>query len=390
MIRIGTRAVQIARDAAALGPGGESAHNPPLFQTTNFDYPDAAAADRASEGGGFLYSRHANPTTQALGDAIAALEGAEAGRVFASGMAAVAAAVFAHGGGGEVLASEGLYGGSIELLRELGPRHGIETRFVPGWDVDAVRAAIGPRTRAVLVETLSNPLLRVANVPALGALARERGLALIVDATFTTPCLSRPLEQGATVVVHSLSKYIGGHGDLMGGVTAGSAAALAKIEPYSRLLGGVMDPFAAWLCLRGVRTLPLRMERQCASAARLAEVLAALPQVKRVFFPGRADHPDHAVCRDTLAAPGAMISFDLGDGAAARRAYDRVRVIGRAASLGEVASLLTHPVSFSHKGVPAEQRRRLGIGDGLLRLSVGIEDVADLEEDLRHALDPSA
>ncbi|HEY2901808.1 MAG TPA: aminotransferase class I/II-fold pyridoxal phosphate-dependent enzyme [Polyangia bacterium] len=387
---IGTQAVQIAREAAVLGPAGESAHNPPLYQTTNYAYPDAAAADTAAGGGGFLYSRQGNPTTQALAGAIAALEGAEAGLVFASGMAAIASTVFALAGDGEVLASDGLYGGSIELLRDLGPRHGVSTRFVPAWDLGAVRAAIGPRTRALLVETLSNPLLRVADIPALGALARERGIALIVDATFTSPCLSQPLGQGATVVVHSVSKYIGGHGDLIGGAAAGSAAIIGQIEPYSRLLGGVMDPFAAWLCLRGVRTLPLRMERHCQNATRLADVLASLPAVRRVHFPGRGDHPDRAIATRTLAAPGAMVSFDLGDGVAARRAYDRVRIIGRAASLGEVASLLTHPASFSHKAIPRPQREAMGIGEGLLRLSVGIEDVADLEADLRQALDPAA
>jgi methionine-gamma-lyase len=386
--------VQIAREGAVLGPAGESAHNPPLYQTTNFAYPDAAAADAAAAGGGFLYTRQGNPTTQALANAIAALEGAEAGLVFASGMAAIASTVFAlarnRDGDGEVLASDGLYGGSIELLRDLGPRHGVNTRFVPAWDLPAVRAAIGPRTRALLVETLSNPLLRVADIPALGALARERGIALIVDATFTSPCLSQPLGQGATVVVHSVSKYIGGHGDLIGGAAAGSAAIIGHIEPYSRLLGSVMDPFAAWLCLRGLRTLPLRMERHCQNAARLADVLASLPAVRRVHFPGRDDHPDRAIATRTLAAPGAMVSFDLADGAAARRAYDRVRIIGRAASLGEVASLLTHPASFSHKAIPRPQREAMGIGEGLLRLSVGIEDVADLEADLRQALDPAA
>jgi cystathionine beta-lyase/cystathionine gamma-synthase len=385
-VRLGTRAVQIARAGAVLGPAGESAHNPPLYQTTNFVYPDAAAADAAAAGAGFLYSRQGNPTTQALADAIAALEGAEVARVFASGMAAVAAAVFAHAAGGEVLASDGLYGGSIELLRDMGPRHGVTARFVPAWNSAVVRAAIGPSTRALLVETLSNPLLRVADIPALAALARERGIALIVDATFTTPCLSQPLSQGATLVVHSVSKYIGGHGDLIGGAAAGSVAAIGALDPYLRLFGGVMDPFAAWLCLRGVRTLPLRMERHCANAARLAEVLASLPAVRRVHYPGRSDHPDQAVAARTLAAPGAMVSFDLGDGAAARRAYDRVRVIGRAASLGEVASLLTHPASFSHKGIPRPQREAMGIGEGLLRLSVGIEDAADLEADLRQAL----
>lgn len=385
-MKLGTRAVHVGRQNAPLGPDGESAHTAPLYLTSNFTYPDAAAADRAANGHGFLYSRQGNPTTQTLADAVAALEGAEAGLAFASGMAAVAAAVWAYGTGGVVLASEGLYGGSFELLRELGPQHGVEAQFVPAWDLEAVRCAIGPGTRALLVETLSNPLLRVADLPALGALAAERGVALIVDGTFTTPCLSRPLEQGATVVVHSVSKYLGGHGDLIGGVAVGSREVIQQLRRYALLLGGVMDPFTAWLCLRGLRTLPLRMERHCENAARLAQALSAMPGVRRVHYPGRADHPDHALAGKVLAAPGGMISFELADGAAARRFYDRLTIVSRAASLGEVASLITHPASFSHKGVPAPERQRLGIVDGLLRLSVGIEDVGDLEGDLLQAL----
>ncbi|HET6281437.1 MAG TPA: aminotransferase class I/II-fold pyridoxal phosphate-dependent enzyme [Polyangia bacterium] len=385
-MKLGTRAVHVARENAALGAEGESAHTAPLYLTSNFSYPSATSADRAAEGLGYLYSRHGNPTTAALARAVAGLEGAEAGMTFASGMAAISSAVLALGAGGVVLASEGLYGGSIQLLRDIGPQHGLQTRFVPAWDVDAVRRAIGSETRVLLVETMSNPLLRVADVRALGGLAKQHGIALIVDGTFTTPCLSLPLSEGASIVVHSVSKYIGGHGDLVGGVAVGSSEVMARLEPYARLLGGVMDPFSAWLCLRGIRTLPLRMERQCANAARLADVLATLPEVLRIHYPGRADHADHAVARAALSAPGAMISFELADGDAARRCYDRVAVVSRAASLGEVTSLLTHPVSFSHRGVPAAERQRLGIVDGLLRLSVGIEDVEDLEADLRQAL----
>jgi cystathionine beta-lyase/cystathionine gamma-synthase len=383
---LATLAVHTARESAGLGPSGERSHIPPLYQTSNFLYPDADAADQAAAGAAFLYSRHGNPTCRALERAIAEMEGGEGGLTFASGMAAMAASVFALAEGGEVVASEGLYGGSIQLLSEVGPRHGVVTRFVPAWDLEAVRGAIGAQTRALLVETVSNPLLRVADLEALGRLARERSLALIVDATFTTPCLARPLERGATVVVHSVSKYIGGHGDIIGGVVAANAATLKRLEAYQVLLGAVMDPFCAWLCLRGLRTLPLRMERQCASAARLAQVLSGLPGVRRVHYPGLPDHPDHAVARAMLAAGGAMVSFELADGQAARRFYDRVKVIARAASLGDVASLLTHPASFSHKGVPPDERRRLGIGEGLLRLSVGIEDLSDLEADLRQAL----
>jgi methionine-gamma-lyase len=317
---------------------------------------------------------------------VADLEGAEAGLSFASGMAAIASVLMSAAEGGEIVASDGIYGGSTELLRDLGPRHGLAVRFVAGWDTEAVRAALTPRTRALLVETMTNPLLRVADLPALGALARERGLRLVVDSTFASPALCRPLEHGASVVIHSVSKYIGGHGDLIGGVAVGSAALIAPVRRYRTLFGGTMDPFAGWLAVRGLRTLPVRIARQCATAARLADALAGMPGVGRVHHPGRPDHPDHERARRILDAPGAMVSFELESGAAARRVYDRVRVVARAASLGEVSSLLTHPASFSHKGLSPEERARLGIADGLLRLSVGLEDAEDLEDDLRQAI----
>jgi cystathionine beta-lyase/cystathionine gamma-synthase len=369
-----------------LGPAGEIAHAPPLFQSSNFEYPDSAAADRAAAGGGYLYSRHGNPTTDGLAVAVADLEGAEAALTFSSGMAALAAAIFANAAGGEVLASEGLYGGSIELLVKLGPRHGIQARFVPTWDLNAVESAIGDGTRALLVESISNPLLRVADVEGLSALARKHDLVLIVDATFSSPALSRPLARGATLVVHSVSKYIGGHGDLIGGIAAGSAATIASLRPYLVLLGGNMDPFGAWLALRGLRTMPLRVERASATAARLAAFLGRHPEVLRVHYPGNPDHPDHELAARVLDAPGAMISFEVRDGLVARRIYDRFQYFVRAASLGEVSSLVTHPASFSHRGVPADERARLGITDGLLRLSIGIEDADDLEADLGRAL----
>jgi cystathionine beta-lyase/cystathionine gamma-synthase len=281
---------------------------------------------------------------------------------------------------------EGIYGGSTELLTALGPAVGVQARFVPAWDLAAVERAIGPGTRALLVETISNPLLRVPNLRALAELARARGIALLVDSTFTTPCLVRPLAHGATLVVHSVTKYLSGHGDVLGGVAVGSAEVIERLHKLQVLLGGVLDPFAAWLALRGLRTLPLRMERQCDSAAKLATALAAMPGVRRVHHPELPSHPDHALARTLLARGGAMVSFELADGAAAGRCYDRLRVISRAASLGEVCSLVSHPASFSHGGLPPAERARLGIADGLLRLSVGIEDVADLEADLAQAL----
>lgn len=369
-----------------LGPSGEQAHAPPIFQTANFVYPDASAADEAARGQAFLYSRHGNPTTDALASAVADLEGAEAGLVFASGMAAVAAAVFAFGADGEVLASEDLYGGSTELLVSLAPRHNLRTRLASLTDAASLKAALRSDTRAVLVETISNPLLRVADLDGLAATAQGHGAALIVDGTFASPVLNRPLEHGATLVLHSVSKYIGGHGDLLGGVVVGSRAAVERLRPYLTLLGGSMDPFCAWLALRGLRTLALRMERSSETAARLAAFLARHPAVRKVHYPGLPDHPDRAVVPRMLAAPGGMVSFEVADGAAARSVYDRFQVIARAASLGEVCSLVTHPASFSHKGVSPEERARLGIGDGLLRLSIGIEDADDLEADLASAL----
>jgi len=384
--RLGTRAVQVARTGPVLGPAGERAPAPPLFQTSNYVYPDADAADRAAVGGAFLYSRQANPTTDALATAVADLEDAEAGLAFSSGMAAIAAGVFAHATGGEVLASEALYGGSIQLLADIGPRHGVRTRFVPTWDAESVARAIGPDTRVLLVETISNPLLRVADLDALSALARERGLVFLVDATFSSPALCRPITHGATLVVHSVSKYIGGHGDLIGGVAVGNRATVDKLRPYLTLLGGNMDPFGAWLALRGLRTLAIRMERSSGTAARLAAFLAHHPAVARVHYPGLPDHPDRAIAARILSAPGAIVSFEVADGAIARRVYDRLALFARAASLGEVSSLVTHPASFSHQGVPAAERARLGIGESLLRLSVGIEDADDLEADLAHAL----
>lgn len=387
---LATRAVHVAREGAPLGPNGERAGTAPLHQTANFVYEDAGGAAQAAAGAAFIYSRHGNPTTDAFARAVADLEGAEAGLAFASGMAAVSTAVLALAcgdGPGEVLASEGIYGGSTELLTDLGPRFGVGARFAPAWDVRAVEAAMSPATKVLLVETLSNPLLRVPDLRALAGLAHSRGATLVVDSTFTSPVLVRPLEHGADVVVHSASKYLSGHGDVIGGVAVGARDGLDPVKRVRTLLGGTMDPFAAWLALRGLRTLPLRIERQCATAARLAATLATLPAVKAVHYPGLPSHPDHVRATATLAAPGAMISLQLADGAAARRFYDRVRVFTRAASLGEVVSLVTHPATFSHGGLPPEERARLGIDEGLLRLSVGIEDAGDLENDLRQALE---
>jgi methionine-gamma-lyase len=380
-----------------LGPAGEAPHGVPIFQGSNFSYPDAAAADAAASGDAFIYARHGNPTGAALEAAMANLEGAERALAFGSGMGALAAALEAAvhrdtDGPGErieLLASDGIYGGSTELVTEIARRCGARTRFVPAWETAVVAAAIGPKTRTLLIETLSNPLLRVPDIARLAQLCRARGVALVVDATATTPLLCRPLQLGANLVVHSLSKYVGGHGDLIGGLVAGDAALMARVHRQRTLGGAVLGPFAAWLALRGLRTLGVRLARQCENAARLARVLARHPNVRAVHHPSLASHPDRARARALFArglAPGALISFSLKTPAAARRFYDRVQIIGRAASFGETNSLLTHPATFSHKGLSAAERARLGIDDSLLRLSVGLEAAADLEADVKQAL----
>ncbi|HEY0705389.1 MAG TPA: aminotransferase class I/II-fold pyridoxal phosphate-dependent enzyme [Polyangia bacterium] len=372
-----------------LGPGGETPHAVPLFQLTNFSYPDARAADEAAAGRGFLYARHGNPTVAALEAAMTDLEGAEAALAFGSGMAALAGALEAFAGDGELLASEGIYGGSTELLSELARRHGATARFVPAWDVGQVAATLRPNTRMLLVETMSNPLLRITDLPALARLCRARDVALVVDATTTSPVGCRPIAHGATLVVHSLSKYVGGHGDIIGGMVAGDAKSMVRVRRQRTVAGGVLDPFAAWLALRGLRTLPVRYQRQCETAAKLARVLARHPAVRAVHYPTLPGHPDRQLARRLLSggdAPSALVSFALKNGTAARRFYDRVRLVARAASFGETTSLLTHPATFSHKGLSPSERARLGIDDSLLRLSVGLEDVSDLADDIKQAL----
>ncbi|MFI5288103.1 MAG: trans-sulfuration enzyme family protein [Polyangia bacterium] len=362
-------------------------HAPPLYQTTGFEYEGAAQAEAAAEGRGYLYARDGSPTEDALAQAVADLEGAEASVPFASGMAAIAAALEAYlEPEGHLVSVAGLYGGTHELIAGVLPKFGVRHSFVDAPTAQAIARAIEPKTRAVYVESISNPLLRVAELDAIGALCRERGVPLLVDATFATPLVQRPLAFGATLSIHSGTKYLGGHGDVMCGVVSGAATEIEKVQRLRKLHGACLDPFGAWLVLRGMRTLSLRVDRQIASAGLVARALEELG-VERVFYPGLASHPDHALAARVLDGPGAMVSFEVAGGLdGARRVYDRVRLIARAASLGDVASLLTHPARFSHLHVGEDERRRAGITDGLLRLSVGIEDPRDLIEDLRDAI----
>lgn len=370
----------------SLGPHHERAHVAPIFLTANYEYDSAEAADAAAAGKAYIYSRHANPSVEAFEAAVAALENAQGACAFSSGMGAVAATVMALAQGGPIMVSDGIYGGTTEFINLLGSSMHVEATFVPAWNTEAVLVALERRPKLLLVETVSNPLLRVTDLPTLAAACAKHGVALVVDGTFATPCLNRPLDHGATAVVHSASKYLSGHGDVIAGVVAASTEVLAKVHQYRKLVGANLGPFEAFLALRGLRTLPLRMERQCDNALQLAQRLAQHKAVRAVHYPYLATHPDHTRARSLLKSGGAMVSFELESLQAARRFYDRINVIRRAASLGEVTSLVTHPVSFSHKGVPEAVRVAAGITDGLMRVSVGIEDIEDLLADVEQAL----
>jgi cystathionine beta-lyase/cystathionine gamma-synthase len=377
-----------AGEDAPLPPPGAQPHAPPIFQTSGFEYPDALHAESAARGELYLYSRDANPTDDRLAHAVAELEGAEAAVVFSSGMGAIAAALEAYAGaGGHVVSVEGSYGGTHELVTQVLPRFGVSNTLVGEASAAAIAGAIKGDTRVVHVESISNPLLRVADVDGIAAVCRARGVPLVVDATFATPLLQRPIERGATLSVHSATKYIAGHGDLLCGIVSGPASEIAKVRRLRKFHGANVDPFGAWLALRGLRTLALRLERQVASAATIARALVDFPTVERVHHPTLESHPDHQLAQRVLDGGGAMVSFEVAGGLdGARRVYDRLRLIARAASLGDVTSLMTHPATFSHAKLSDAERRRAGITDGLLRLSVGIEDAGDLVDDLRHAL----
>lgn len=371
----------------ALGPHGERAHVAPLHLTSNYEYDSASAADAAAVGDAYIYSRYGNPTIEHFEGAVAALEGAPKACAFSSGMGALSATLLAFARGRPVLMSDGIYGGTTELATRIGPSLGLEVRFVPAWQTEAVARALDDRPAVLLVETISNPLLRVPDLPELARLCAGTGTALVVDGTFASPCLNRPLEHGATAVVHSASKVISGHGDVIAGVVAGPDDVIAEVRTHRKLLGSNLGPFEAFLALRGLRTLPLRMQKMCDNAAALAAHLAGHPRVKTVHHPSLPNHPDHERAARLLARGGAMLTFELASLHAARRFYDRITVLRRAASLGDVASLVTHPVSFSHRGVDEATRRAAGITDGLLRVSVGIEDIDDLRADVDQALE---
>lgn len=367
----------------------------PIHPTVGFLYDSMDDLDAvfATTREGYVYPRHGSPTVAAFETAMAELEGGEAAHAFASGMGAIHAALLAAGvraGTGAVAALD-LYGATYTLLNRLFGELGLTVRFVDVTDLPAVEEALeGLHPAALVVETISNPLLKVADLPALADLAHRHGAGLLVDNTFASPYLCRPLAYGADFVIHSATKYINGHGDVMAGVVVTSAENRHRLYELNKLVGGVLGPFEAWLALRGLKTLPLRARQQCANAAHIAQWLEKQPRIARVNYPGLSDHPQKDLARHLFGARGfgGVLSFEIGgaDRAAVFRFMEALELCLPATTLGDIYTLVLHPATSSHRSLSAEERRRVGIGDGLVRLSAGIEDAADIIADLGQAL----
>jgi cystathionine beta-lyase/cystathionine gamma-synthase len=401
--RFETRAVHSGERRPGGRDGGANAGffpiSTPIYASTTFSHGDIETTDRilGGEEAGYSYARYDNPTVRAFEEALAALEGSGEGRAlaFGSGMAATHAALAAVelGPGATVVAAEQLYGSTATLLVQVFGHYDVAVRFVDAYDLEAVEKKLAQlRPRAVVIETISNPLLRVADVPAIAELTRASGAALVVDNTFATPYLQRPLELGADLVVHSATKYLSGHGDLTAGAVVAASPYDGAAEQVRKLVGGTLGPFEAWLAHRGLKTLALRMSRQCESAREIAARLASHPKVARVYHPAMSSHPDAAVAARVLADSGGLVSFELrADPAEGREAafsfLNSLELCISAPSLGDIYTLAIHPATSSHRELSPSRREKLGVKENLVRLSVGIEHPEDVISDLERALE---
>jgi methionine-gamma-lyase len=380
-----TLAIHAGEDKFHVGEGVGTS----IARTATFTFASTEEMKRWAEGksSAYIYTRYGNPTLTIAEKKIAALEGAQAAVVAASGTAAISASLLAVlRTGDEVIASRQLYGGSYRLLRDVFPRLGIGVRHVES-DLAGIEHLAGPRTKALYIETPTNPTLRLVDLKKAAAFAQEWGLVAIIDNTFASPVLQKPLEMGFNIVVHSASKYLAGHSDVIAGAAAGSSLLIDKVRANVIQIGGSMDPEAAFLLIRGLKTLAIRIERQCQSAMAVAKFLEKHPKVARVHYPGLPSHPDHKLAKQQMRGFGGMLAFDHKGGlAGARRFGDRIRVFLLAASLGGVESLAVLPIYTSHYKMSPAELKAVGVSPGTVRVSVGLEDPQDLIEDLRQAL----
>ncbi len=362
-----------------------------LFLTQGYLYDTMEEAERRFKGDapGFIYSRFANPTVSMFERRMALFEGAEAARATASGMAAVTAALLGQVKAGDhVVAAKALFGSCLYVVEELLPRFGVASTLVEGTDLSAWRAAIRPNTKTAFLESPTNPTLQVIDIAAVAKIVHDGGATLVVDNVFASPMLQHPLQLGADCVVYSATKHIDGQGRTLGGVILASEAFIAEhIHNFLRQTGPCLSPFNAWVMLKSLETLPLRVAQQDRSAAKIADYLAGHPKIARVIYPGRADHPQRAVAERQMSSGGTLVAFEVEGGKAGAFAMaDALSIIGISNNLGDAKSLITHPETTTHQRLKPEQRAALGIGPGLLRLSVGLEDADDLIEDLGEAL----
>lgn len=376
---------------------GGTVHDPlksvsqPIYQTSTFrfDTMEEGARLGAGEGDGWYYTRYGNPTTRLFEERVALLEGGEDALATASGMGAISTAVLsAVEPGGHVVSPRAIYQATYTLFTEVLPRQGVEVTLVDGVELSAYERAVRPTTSLLYVETPNNPLMQITDIAAVAGLARSIGALTIADNTFASPYNQTPLALGVDLVAHSATKYLGGHTDVTAGVIVGRADAVRRAVPTLRVLGPVLDPFASWLLLRGLKTLGIRVERHNQSAQRLAGFLAGHPMVERVFYPGLPSHPGHEVASRQMRGFGGMLSFEVRGGFdAGVCCVEALRTATLAVSLGGAETLVTHPASTTSVSIPRAERERAGITDGLIRVSVGLEDADDLISDFEEALE---
>lgn len=362
-----------------------------MFLTQGYVYPDAEAAEARFKGEdpGFVYSRYANPTVAMFEERMCLLEGAEASRAMASGMAAVTAALLCDlKAGDHVVSSRALFGSCQYVVADFLPRFGVAATLVDGTDLDAWRNAVRPETRAFFLESPSNPTLELIDIAAVARIAREAGARLVVDNVFATPLFQKPLELGAHSVVYSATKHIDGQGRCLGGIVLSDEEWVEeKLAPYLKHTGPSLSPFNAWVLVKGMETLGLRIDRHCANARKVADALATHPKIGRVLYPGREDHPQHGLAAKQMSNFGGVVTFDIKGGKHATfEALNRLTLVDISNNLGDAKSMVTHPATTTHMRIGAEERAKLGIGDGTVRISVGLEDADDIVGDLVQAL----
>ena len=363
---------------------------PPIYQTTIFEFESSEAIEHFMDGerAGYIYSRYGNPTLTVLESKMAVLERAESGLALASGNAATTVAVFLHAGAGDhVICTRDVYGGTYAILTDLAKRAGIESTFVESTDLSEVESAFRPNTRLIFIESPANPTMKVSDIRAIADMAHSKKAVLIVDNTFATPYNQNPLALGADLVTHSLTKFLNGHSDVTGGVIVGGHDDIARCREIMKQAGPSLNPMDAWLVIRGLKTLAVRMERHNANAMEVAKFLRDHPAVDKALYPGLPSHPQYKTALAQMRGFGGMVSFVVKGGyESARKVVDGVKLAKRAVSLGSIETLITQPAATSHRHVPIKERAQAGIVDGLIRLSVGIEDVRDIIADLDQAL----